>query len=126
MFIKRAIKVLLIVIVAFVFASVGNALAAANSVPANAAGDGAETISGYTITIVHYTLATDPSNIASVEFHIVPTTLGVAPASVYVKIGAVVSSVCTWVTPSTDATCAFTGTLPTVKLATQLTVIAAQ
>lgn len=69
MFTKSAFKVLLIVIVAFAFASVATAYAAANTVPASAAGDGVGTISGYTISAIHYNLnATNPQNIDSVTF----------------------------------------------------------
>ncbi|MCS7276284.1 MAG: hypothetical protein NZ695_04645 [Dehalococcoidia bacterium] len=43
--------------------------AATNTVPATRAGDGANTISGYTVTNVVYTLdSTNPQNIASVSF----------------------------------------------------------
>ena len=44
-------------------------LTAANSVPATKAGDGSNTISGYAVTGVHYTLnSTDPSKIDQVAF----------------------------------------------------------
>jgi hypothetical protein len=68
MFIKRSIKFFVIVIVAFAFASVATAYAGSNTVPASAAGDGAGAISGYLISAVHYTLAANPQNIASVSF----------------------------------------------------------
>jgi hypothetical protein len=49
--------------------------AAANTVPASQAGDGTNTISGYNITSVAYTLnTTDPSKIDSVGFTIAPAT----------------------------------------------------
>jgi len=59
-----------IMIVALVFASTAYALAASNTLAdAGKAGDGSNTISGYTISGVTYNLdATDPSLIASVEF----------------------------------------------------------
>lgn len=83
MFIKRTFKVLLIVIVAFAFASVANALAAANIVPATYAGDGAGTISGYTVSAVQYILnTTNPQNIDSVNF----TTSVIVPTGSTVKI----------------------------------------
>jgi len=44
-------------------------LTAANSVPATKAGDGSNTITGYTVTSVHYTLnGTDPSKVDQVAF----------------------------------------------------------
>jgi hypothetical protein len=53
------------------------AFAAANTVPATQAGDGSGTISGYTISAVHYGLnGTDPSKIDSVTF-----TLSSTPAA---------------------------------------------
>jgi hypothetical protein len=53
------------------------AFAAANTVPATKAGDGSGTISGYTITAVHYGLnATNAANIDSVTF-----TLNSTPAA---------------------------------------------
>jgi hypothetical protein len=71
MFIKRSIKFIIIVLVAFAFASVATAYAASNTgIPAQTAGDGAGTISGYTISNVGYTLAANPQNIASVTFNL--------------------------------------------------------
>jgi hypothetical protein len=123
MFMKRAFKVLLVVIVAFVFASVGNALAAANTVPASAAGDGAGAISGYTVSAVHYNLnATNPQNIDSVTF----TTNVTVPAGSTVKIqldGA------NWYTcagqGSTSISCTTTSPQATVSSATSLRVVIA-
>ncbi len=68
MFVKRSIKVLAIVLVAFVFATTTYAFAASNTVPDHQAGDGAGVISGYGITNVAYTLAANPQQIASVSF----------------------------------------------------------
>ena len=83
MFIKRTIKVFLVVIVAFAFASVATAYAAANTVDATYAGDGAAAISGYTVSAVHYNLnATNPQNIDSVTF----TTNVTVPSGSTVKI----------------------------------------
>lgn len=50
-------------------ATVAYAAAAANTVPAGKVGDGANTISGFVISGVHYTLnAVDPTNIDQVDF----------------------------------------------------------
>lgn len=69
MFFTRAIKVFLIALIAFVFATVATAFAASNTVPDGYAGDGFGTISGYTVSNVQYNLnGTDPANIDSVEF----------------------------------------------------------
>jgi hypothetical protein len=71
MFIKRSLKVLIIVIVAFAFTSVTYAFAASNTgIPNQKAGDGAGTITGYAISGVAYTLAANPQQIASVTFNL--------------------------------------------------------
>ncbi len=124
MFFTRVIKVLLVVIVAFAFASVATAFAASNTFPSGAgsAGDGSSAISGYTITNVHYTLsATDPSNIDTVTF-----TLSQAAASVSIQLDGT-----NWVTCSvsggTSVTCPGSGTTGLTALdAANLRVVAAQ
>jgi|GEM_PF-1973205 len=71
MFIKRSIKFFIVVLVAFAFASVATAYAASNTgIPLQTAGDGANNISGYTISNVAYTLDTNPQDIASVTFNL--------------------------------------------------------
>ncbi len=84
MFIKKAIKFLAIVIVAFMFATVGNALAAANTVPDTAAGDGSGDVSGYTVNSVHYNLSAIPLIIDTVTFS--TTTTIAAGSSVKIKL----------------------------------------
>jgi hypothetical protein len=107
MFIKRSIKVLAIVIVAFAFASVATAYAATNSVPNSKAGDGSGTISGYTVSAIHYVLNSTPTTIDSVTF-----TLNSAPVSgstIKIKL---VSAGTTWYTctnTTTAVTCTTTG-----------------
>ena len=123
MFLSRAFKVFLIVMVAFAFASVATAYAAANTVPATNAGDGAGTISGYTISAVHYDLnATNPQNIDSVTF----TTSATVPTGSTVKI-MLVDGGATWYTctgqGSTSISC--TTTDATVLEANSLRVVIA-
>src|SRR5581483_2534340 len=83
MFFTRAIKVFLIALIAFVFATVATAFAASNTIPsAGAAGDGANTIGGYTVTNVQYNLnASNPANIDSVSF-----TLSASATTVKIKL----------------------------------------
>jgi hypothetical protein len=51
--------------------------AAANVVPPSSAGDGSGAITGYTISNIHYALnASNPGNIQTVTFSIVPTSAG--------------------------------------------------
>jgi hypothetical protein len=72
-----------IVLFVLIFATVAFAFAATNTVPASYAGEGAEDISGYTVTVVDYNLnAGNPSNIDSVDI-----TLNAAATTV--KIGVV-------------------------------------
>jgi len=79
MFLSRAFKVLLIVIVAFVFASVATAYAEANDLPDSTyAGDGNVTISGINVTNVQYTIDLDDDPDAT---FITVVTLTLAPAA---------------------------------------------
>src|SRR5947208_1928990 len=76
---------------------------AANTVPTSKGGDGAGTISGYTISTVKYTLnSTDPRNIDTVTFN----TDVAPPSGATVKIR-LVSSGSTWYS------CTFSGTAVT-------------
>jgi hypothetical protein len=51
--------------------------AAANTVPGSNAGDGSGTVSGYTVTNIHYTLdSTNPSNTTQVGFTLNPALSG--------------------------------------------------
>jgi len=75
MFTRRAITIFTTLIVSLVFATAAFAFAATNTVPDTTAGDGSGTISGYAISNVSYTLnATNPGNVDSVAFTIVPAT----------------------------------------------------
>ncbi len=69
MFMKRALKLFIIGLIAFVLATAAYAYAANNTVPAGRAGAGSGAISGYTISGVTYTLdASNPVNITAVGF----------------------------------------------------------
>jgi hypothetical protein len=121
MFLTRAFKVLVIALVAFVFAGVATAFAAANTVPDSYAGDGSGTISGYTVSNIQYHLnATDPASIDSVSF-----TLSASAGTVKIKLVAAGS---TWYdctnTSGNNWSCTTTGA--TVLSADQLRVIATQ
>lgn len=73
MFIKKSVKIFVLVVMVLAMSGFTYAFAATNTVPATNAGDGAEDISGYVITDVTYTLAADPTTIASVSFTISPS-----------------------------------------------------
>lgn len=63
------------------------AFAAANVVPETGAGDGSGTISGYTVSAIHYNLnGTNPANIDSVQFTLAPTAGAGTPSSVQVQL----------------------------------------
>ncbi len=108
---------------ALVLAAAAYGFAAANTVPASYAGDGSNTITGYVITNVHYTLAApDPSaNIASVDFTIAPVVPATGSTLISVDGGT------TWVSCTTGAaavTCAAPGVTPAT--ASTLQVVAAE
>lgn len=82
MFNFRHFKFFVIALVGLIFASAAFAFAAANTVPATAAGDGAGAISGYTVSNIQYVLnAGTPSNIDQVTF-----TLDSAATTVKIKL----------------------------------------
>ncbi len=120
---SKSFRSIAVILIALVIAASTYAFAAANTVDPSSAGDGYAAISGYTITNIHYTLATNPQNLASVSFTATPGAGAAAPASVQVQV---VNSG-TWFTCSLAAgtwTCPITGV--TVLQADRLTVVAAQ
>ena len=69
MFTKNTVKIVFIAIIALSLSGFTYAFAAANTVPETYAGDGQGIISGYVVSLIHYTLdATDPSKINTVDF----------------------------------------------------------
>ncbi len=116
---KRSIRVLLVVALMFILAGATYAFAAANTVPDSFAGDGSGAVSGYTVSNIHYVLAANPANIASVTF-----TLDSAATDVRVSFDGTTFHSCT-VTGGTSCSCAVTGTV-TVLSASNLRVIAVQ
>lgn len=116
-------KFLSVLAVPLVVALATYAFTASNIVPTSAAGEGANTISGYTVTNVDYTLnASNPANVDKVEFDLGTTP----PATADVK-AKLVASGSTWyactISASTHATCATTGA--TVASVDQLSVVVA-
>ncbi|HEX4820657.1 MAG TPA: hypothetical protein VFV00_10660 [Acidimicrobiales bacterium] len=111
-------------LVAGVMAVGGYAFTASNTVPNTKAGDGSGTISGYTVSSVHYGLnATNPATLDSVSFNLDST-----PASgshVNAKIdGTWYSCTVPTGTPNTS-TCDTTADHPAVSTAASLEVVAA-
>ena len=99
--------------------------AAANTVPVSSAGDGAGTITGYTVGAVKYTLnATTPSNIDSVSFTLTPVGAAGAPTTVQAKLVSTSTTYSTCTVATSIWTCNFVGV--TATSANELRVIAAQ
>ncbi|MCP4143251.1 MAG: hypothetical protein GY755_23680 [Chloroflexi bacterium] len=113
-----------IILLALMISAVAYGFAAANTMPANTyAGEGAATVSGYTVSAVTYTLDSNyPSKITAVDF-----TINNAPATL--RVGLSDGATTTWAdscTLSTTPTCSFTtgGGVSTLAT-TQLVVVAA-
>lgn len=109
-------------------AIVTSAFAAANTVPASKAGDGAGAITGYTISNIDVTLNVfNPRNVDLVTF----TTSVAPPAGATVKIKLVASG-STWYSctmsgaPAVNASCTTTAPAATVATADELRIVIAQ
>jgi len=113
---------LAVCLVAAALSVVGYAFTASNTVPNETLGQGANVISGYTVSSVAYNLdATTPTNIDSVAFTISPTTAST------VKIQ--LASGGSWYSctnSSGSVTCATTSPQATASAATSLNVVASQ
>jgi hypothetical protein len=116
-------RALLIAAAAALVLSIGGyAFTASNTVPNASLGQGANTISGYTVSSVAYNLnASTPSNVDSVSFTIAPTTatsvkIQLAPAGTWYSCTNTAGSV----------SCATTSPQATAVAATALNVVASQ
>ena len=113
---RNVIPLILIVILM----AVAYAFAAANVVPETGAGDGSNTISGYTVTTVNYVLnATNPANIDQVDLVLTPTDGASAPTSVEIQLDggswhSCTLNVGTWECPVTGVTAAAAANLRVV------------
>jgi hypothetical protein len=117
MFFKKSAKMLVLVVLVIALSGFTYAFAAANIVPPSFAGDGSGTISGYTVSLIHYNLNnTTPTTIDSVTF-----TLSAAATIARIQLNT------TWypcvITGGTSVSCTTTGAL--VSSATSLQVVAA-
>ena len=121
---RKAGRMLLMPVLAVVFGFVAYGFAAANTVPATKAGDGATAISGYTVSAVSYTLnSSNPSNIDTVAF-----TVNTAPAAGSKMKIKLVNAGSTWYTctnVTTALTCTTTSPQATVAAADELRVVIA-
>lgn len=119
---KRILIALGLVAVIGGLLAAGSAFTASNTVPDASLGQGANTISGYTVSGVTYTPnGSNPANIDSVSFTINPTTAGTVEIQL-VSGGA-------WYTCSNSSgsvTCATTSPQATAGAANSLNVVAGQ
>ena len=119
------IRYFAMLVLIMIFASSAYAFAAANVVPETGAGDGANTISGYTVANVTYALnAVNPANLDTVSFALTPTAG--AGAATTVKVQLVTGGTwfnCTLAGPSWN--CSIAGAV-TALAANNLHVVAAQ
>lgn len=98
--------------------------AATNTVPASNAGDGSGSVSGYTVSNIHYNLnATNPANADSVTFDISPALAAGGTARISFDGGTTWSNNCTG---TTNLTCTFPSPQPIGSGFTSLRVVAAQ
>jgi hypothetical protein len=107
------------------------AFTAANTVPTSNAGSGSGTVSGYTVTNVHYTLdSTTPNNIDSLTFNVSPVIPSTSSGKVIVQAalssGGPNNYTCTTTTAGDTVTCATTSPQLTADKLTTVTVVAAQ
>jgi len=119
-------RTLFLITLILILAAVTYGFAAANTMPtASNAGDGSVTVSGYTISNVHYTLnAGNPLNVNSVSFDVAALGGGGTPSVVTARLVSTGSFyACTETSPGTW-NCAVTGTV-TVRSVDELTVVAA-
>ena len=114
-------RMVLIVAFAAAFALATYAFTASNVVPGTKAGKGEGTISGYTVSGVAYTLASNPANVDSVAF-----TLSSAATTVKAKLVQASSTYtnCS-VSGGTSVTCDFSPDVSVVS-ADELSVVAVQ
>lgn len=127
-FLKRG-PVLAVIAAIAVFAVGGAAFTAANTVPTTSAGDGAATVSGFTITSIVYVLnGTTPSDIDTITFTATADNGNTNnPGSMFVRPDSTSSEyyTCTragGIAPAHDLTCDVTPTNATSNV--QLTVLA--
>lgn len=120
---RRIGRVLIVAVLASLLATGAFGLTAANTVPDSRAGDGAGTVSGYTVSNVDYTLdATDPANIDQVAFDLDADPSG---SDIQVKL---VSTGSDWYTCSNtgvSVTCDTTSPQATVAAVDELRVVVA-
>jgi hypothetical protein len=124
-------RIVVAVVAAMIIAGGAYAFTAANTVPNSTVGAGAGTVSGYTVTALHYALdATTPTNIDSLTFTISPVVPSTSTGKVIIQAalstGGPTNYTCTTDSTGATVTCATTTPQLTAALLTGVTVVAAQ
>jgi hypothetical protein len=120
-------RTLFLITLVLLLAAVTYGFAAANTMPTvSNAGDGSVTVSGYTVSNIHYNLvAGNPRNVASVTFDLAPDDGGGTPASVQARLGSSAGwSACTETATPGTWNCVASGTISVLSV-DELTVVAA-
>ena len=128
---KRKWSIIVGVVVALAIGGGAYAFTASNTVPATTAGAGSGTVSGYTVTNIHYGLnPTMSANIDSLTFTITPVVPSTGTSKVTIQAalstGGPLAYTCSTDTSGATVTCATTSPQLTVALLTGVTVVAAQ
>ncbi len=128
---KQKITIVIALLVALVVGGGVYAFTASNTVPTTTAGSGSGSVSGYTVSNLHYNLnATAPANIDSLTFTITPavpsTGSGKVVISAALSSGGPNTYTCTTDTAGTTVTCPTTSPQLTAATLTSVTVVAAQ
>lgn len=128
---KQKITIIMAVLIALVIGGGVYAFTASNTVPNTTAGSGSGTVSGYTVSNLHYNLnATTPNNIDSLTFTITPAVpsagSGKVTISATLSAGGPNTYTCTTDTAGTTVTCPTTSPQLTASTLTSVTVVAAQ
>ena len=124
-------RVVVAAVSAMAIAGGAYAFTAANTVPDSTAGAGAGTVSGYTVTNLHYALdETTPANIDSLTFTVSPVIPSASSGKVVIQAtlssGGPNSYSCTTNTAGDTVTCDTTSPQLTADKLTGVTVVAAQ
>ena len=124
-------RILLATFVALAIGGGAYAFTSSNTVPSTVAGAGAASVSGFTVTNLHYNLdATTPTNVDSLTFAITPAVPNTGTGKVLVQValttGGPNNYSCTTDTGGTNVTCSTTSPALTAGAVTGVTVIAAQ
>jgi len=130
---KRGFKARLVIAAVLAMAIAGGAYAftAANVVPNTTVGAGSGTVSGFTVSALHYELdATTPTNIDSLTFTVSPVIPSASAGKVIVQAtlstGGPINYTCSTDATGATVTCATTTPQLTAALLTGVTVVAAQ